>query len=359
MSNIVISYFEPFGGKKTNSSKEVAAELKINANRVCLPVHWDDVVNELDKILSSEPRYLFMLGEAESYPSVQIERYAHNIATGVDNGNNKKSNDVIIKDGPKELETNIDLSCINEYEISHDAGKFLCNYSYYLCLAKTVITKVVFIHIPLLHSKGSRSKVRVVEDVTKIINTIVNNEKGFLVKLQKQVVTISEDNALELYPRLQVEYHYPHLIYGLDKNEDDTYTMSMRVDGLVGNWKMIVDKDHSFDDVKRKLIYQVANFLDTVYHDGRSASYNEKTHFFTPGEYYAMSGPEKKYMTYYVCQADYTNELEFYRSLDKMEEYLIETVDNQEAVDNIKKAKDYISRMGLEKTKTILFRISK
>ena len=64
-------------------------------------------------------------------------------------------------------------------------------------------------------------------------------------------------------------------------------------------------------------------------------------------------------MTYYVCQADYTNELEFYRSLDKMEEYLIETVDNQEAVDNIKKAKDYISRMGLEKTKTILFRISK
>ena len=119
MSNIVISYFEPFGGKKTNSSKEVAAELKINANRVCLPVHWDDVVNELDKILSSEPRYLFMLGEAESYPSVQIERYAHNIATGVDNGNNKRSNDAIIKDGPKELETNLDLSCINEYARKH------------------------------------------------------------------------------------------------------------------------------------------------------------------------------------------------------------------------------------------------
>ncbi len=359
MSKIVISYFEPFGGKKTNASKEVVAELKINANRVCLPVNWDSVEKELDKILSSEPRYLFMLGEAESYPSVQLERYAHNIATGVDNADNKRSNDLIIKDGPKELETNMDLSSITKYEISHDAGKYLCNYSYYLCLSKTVITKVVFIHVPLLHSKGSRSKVRVVQDVTNIINTIVKNDKGFLVKLSNQIIEVTENNALELYPRLQAEYRYPNILYGIEQNEDETLTMHMRADGLSGVWKMNIDEQNDKDIVKRKLFYQVINFLDGVFHDGRSSSYNEKTPRFTVEEYFAMSESEKKYMTYFICQANYTNELEFYRSLDEIEEYLIETVDNEPAVNSIKQAKDYIVRLGFERSKQILFKIAK
>ena len=61
MSNIVVTYFEPFGGRTTNASKEVVSLL--NDYRIKeLPVSWSKVPELIDEILSNNPDYLFYSG---------------------------------------------------------------------------------------------------------------------------------------------------------------------------------------------------------------------------------------------------------------------------------------------------------
>ena len=359
MSNIVISYFEPFGERKINTSMEVVRELKVSANRVCLPVSWNDISNELDKIFASEPRYLFLLGEAGDYSNVKIERFAHNNSFGTDNKGIKKNNELIIKDGLKELETNVKLEYLKDYEISNDAGSYLCNYAYYLALHKNEVTKVVFIHVPYFHSKGIRSKPRVIEDVSNIIDIVLKNDNSYLAKLNNKVVEVTEANAYRLFPYLQKEYHFPNILFGLEYHDDGSFTMTSRIDGLDSGWEENGKNKDELETVRNSLIFKAANFLDIVYHDGNSGDYEEKTHRFSPIEYYTMQGSEKKFMTLFICHADYKDELSFYKSLDKVEEDLIEVSPNEEEKKALEKAKDFISRMGMEKCKQILFKIAK
>ena len=92
--NIVITYFEPFGGRDTNTSKEVAS-LFLEYTLVELPVNWEEVVDVLLNIIPKDTEYVFMLGEAGSYQDVSIELVARNIANGVDNKKVEKENEVI------------------------------------------------------------------------------------------------------------------------------------------------------------------------------------------------------------------------------------------------------------------------
>ena len=58
MSNIVVTYFEPFGGRTTNASKEVVSLLN-NYQLKELPVSWSKIPTMISEILSSNPDYLF------------------------------------------------------------------------------------------------------------------------------------------------------------------------------------------------------------------------------------------------------------------------------------------------------------
>ena len=143
--DIVITYFEPFGGRDTNTSKEVAS-IFLDYPLVELPVNWDGVDNVLLNNISDGTEYLFMLGEAGTYTDVTVELVARKNASGEDNDGTIKEDEVI---GGINLATPI---IFNKKELpvkySFNAGKFLCNYSYYFSLKNMKGTKVVFIHLP-------------------------------------------------------------------------------------------------------------------------------------------------------------------------------------------------------------------
>ena len=171
MSNIVVTYFEPFGGRTTNASKEVVSLL--NCYKVKeLPVSWSKIPYILDELFINEPDYLFLIGEAGSYKEIAIERTAHNICNGKDNEDVNKDNEPIIV-GDKECKTTLfDLSKL-PYRLSDNAGKYLCNYTYYLALSKVKTCKVLFIHLPYIEEVGANSLDNLKNDLLNIIETLI------------------------------------------------------------------------------------------------------------------------------------------------------------------------------------------
>ena len=170
MSKVVVTYFEPFGGRATNASKEVVSLLDDYVVKE-LPVSWSKISSCLDEILIDEPDYLFLIGEAGSYKEITMERTAHNISNGQDNEGVNKDNEEIIKDDIESKTTLFDLSKL-PYRISDNAGKYLCNYTYYLALSKAKHCKVLFIHLPYISLEGSNSLDNLKKDLLNIIETL-------------------------------------------------------------------------------------------------------------------------------------------------------------------------------------------
>lgn len=170
MKKIIVTHFEPFGGRTTNVSKEVVSLLGDFEIKE-LPVSWNKVPNHIDDIFSNNPDYLFLIGEAGSYKQITIEKVAHNISNGKDNDGTNKDNEPIIGGAPDILTTQFDLSEL-KYFISEDAGKYLCNYTYYLALSKAKNCKVLFVHLPYIEENGANSVENLKKDLLNIINTL-------------------------------------------------------------------------------------------------------------------------------------------------------------------------------------------
>jgi len=171
MSKILVTYFEPFGERTTNASKEVVSLIS-NFDIKELPVSWSKVPSILDELLIDEPDYLFLIGEAGSYKEITVEQVAHNISNGKDNDGVIKDNEQIIV-GDKDVKTTLfDLSKLS-YHIGDNAGKYLCNYTYYLALSKAKTCKVLFIHLPYIEESGSNSLDNLKNDLLNIIDILV------------------------------------------------------------------------------------------------------------------------------------------------------------------------------------------
>ena len=360
MKKVVLTFFEPFGGRKTNSSKEVVLALSNNYEKVELPVSWGNCLAPLGDILAKKPRYLFMVGEAASYTEPTIELRAKNITDGVDETGIKKSNDRIFKNGEKYLSTNFNLDLEGVFPTSLDAGKYLCNYTYYLALSKTQVTKIVFIHLPLVHSKGSRKKESLMNRLEEMINYFIEHDNSFFISVDNKVVEVNEQNARAIYPELQSKLNFPNIIIGIDRHEDGSFFMSARVDGYQKFWHEDgLTKDEE-QIVMSRLYYQVAKYFDALTEEDKmDERIIEKVHHFSGDEYFGLTGDEKRFLTAFICQADYTDELSFHKSLDALYLQYEKTVENQAQLLDLQTSKEYASRMGLEETKKVLFKIAR
>lgn len=357
MKKAVITYFEPFGGRKTNASKEVVLAMNPGFEVVGLPVSWKRSLPIINDIMEQEPRYLFMVGEAGSYNDVTVETVAKNISNGVDEDGVNKSNERILRATPKTFTTNFNtdgLTC----PISTNAGKFLCNYVYYICLLRTEVTKVIFIHVPYLHSKGSRKKEAVINKLQNIIYSLLENDNEFLIRLNGKVTAINEDNAYDLYNEIRKEYNLNNILIGIDKKEDGSFTMTGRADGLKGKWYVYGDKDDDKERIKRHLYFSIIDFQLNLDEEEKElpSVFVEKTHNFTFEEYDGAERLYKRYLNLFISRADYSNEMNFYISLDRIQENLLKSVVDEEEENAIKSVKDYVSRMGLKRTTQLLFR---
>ena len=79
---------------------------------------------------------------------------------------------------------------------------------------------------------------------------------------------------------------------------------------------------------------------------------------FTSESYFQVEGYEKKFLTRFICQADYTDELSFYKSLDYLYQQYAKAI-NSSLIEYLDKAKEDISKMGMEESKKVLLQIAR
>ncbi len=159
---IITTHFEPFGGRCTNASKEVAEKLPYPTFE--LPVSFERVTKTLDEVYQKDFDLLVMFGEAGKYESIKVETRAQNLCNGVDNDGVGKNNEPIVLGG-QDLLTKVKIK--KAFNFSVDAGKYLCNYAYYYSLSKDI--HAIFIHIPYISLEHP------LDELIKEIEDIIQN----------------------------------------------------------------------------------------------------------------------------------------------------------------------------------------
>ena len=80
---------------------------------------------------------------------------------------------------------------------------------------------------------------------------------------------------------------------------------------------------------------------------------------FTSEDYFEITGEQKKYLTTFICQADYTDELSFYKSLDILTNQYYDQLLDKEKSENLSQSRQYILKMGMEEAKKVLLIIAR
>ena len=155
MKTILITGFEPFGGRKINASWEIVKRLPdeicgFKVHKLLVPVEFGIGASViLDKVRELRPAFLFMHGEAGGRTKVTPETKAVNI---------RKDAGKVLQDGPDEIMSRVPVkeivSSMTDFpiEASTDAGTYVCNDVFYSALYELAEsdTVVSFTHVPYI-----------------------------------------------------------------------------------------------------------------------------------------------------------------------------------------------------------------
>lgn len=199
--SILITSFEPFGGKSSNNSINVAYEIKnllkynneIDISLCILPVVYDIAAKktiECIKKLKNKPKIILSLGEVGC--KIRFEDKAKNRDYDPGTADNKfqvRNNREIIKNGPKEIKFNLPIQqmyCAEKdpdirdeyFTASKHMGGFVCNNTAYI-LAKTLSAQYQygFIHVPREECKDIGNPRKIAQFIVKGILTITKKNK--------------------------------------------------------------------------------------------------------------------------------------------------------------------------------------
>ena len=159
MKTILVTAFEPFGGRERNASSEVLRLLPdeiggVMIRKLLLPVVFGKAA---ELALRESADAVFLLGEAGNRSTVTPELQAVNIrdARIPDNAGFRTVHEKILPDGPEVFRTPVPAERIAAHmreagypiDVSRDAGTFVCNDTFYgVGVASDV--PVEFIHCP-------------------------------------------------------------------------------------------------------------------------------------------------------------------------------------------------------------------
>lgn len=172
MERLLITAFEPFGGRGKNASAEALKALLAEADwplpleihSAFLPVVAGEASRLIrEKIEEVQPDVVIMLGEARR-DAICLERIGYNEHrfTIPDNNGNLIEGQPIIPGGPDSYQTTLPLDRILEamqqtgtpVRPSEDAGRYICNEVLYSALhhinERGMETEAGFIHVPHL-----------------------------------------------------------------------------------------------------------------------------------------------------------------------------------------------------------------
>ena len=154
---LVVTGFEPFGGRTINRSWQAVERLPLRADwqRVRLPVEYARIAEHVRALVGRGPRAVLLIGEADRR-TVTLERVARNAANPALADNAGEQRDIVHHAGPAELAATWDLEralaaarTVLPAEISEDAGGYCCNAALYHALHASIPTvRVGFVHVP-------------------------------------------------------------------------------------------------------------------------------------------------------------------------------------------------------------------
>ena len=169
MVRVLLTGFGPFPGASVNPSAWLAETLPARLSGLdgelharVLPTEWEAVAGLTrhlhDKL---QPHVTIHFGLSQSAKGFRIERSAHNRASPrADAAGAFPQSHVILPRGPQRLDTSLPASTLaahlNEQGIeaapSRSAGRYLCNFLYYLSLdwaaRQETAPAVLFVHMP-------------------------------------------------------------------------------------------------------------------------------------------------------------------------------------------------------------------
>ena len=143
---ILVTAFEPFGGKTWNASSMILERLNGVMDKRLLPVSISGAKTEIEMLDVSPYQAVIMLGEANR-SFLSLEQFAYNeIDMRIPDNTGVQIHHQSIDDGqtyqtPFQLDRWVKLGI----QISEDPGRYLCNYAYYLMGKKH--PNVLFIHV--------------------------------------------------------------------------------------------------------------------------------------------------------------------------------------------------------------------
>lgn len=193
-NRILLTGFEPFGPHKRNPSWDALVafqdqrlgpfhchceQLPVDyaMNRDLLPTLW-----QLPKLHT-----IVHFGVMSAHAPIRLERQAVNeIGATPDNSGEVRHGQACIDDAPTSLTTSIDLDALQrvlasagvESSISLDAGRYLCNDTYYRSLhwAQGRAVRVLFVHVPPVHEAWPLS--RISQAAREIVCALPGIDKG-------------------------------------------------------------------------------------------------------------------------------------------------------------------------------------
>ncbi|XP_012729082.2 pyroglutamyl-peptidase 1 [Fundulus heteroclitus] len=165
---VVVTGFEPFGSHAVNSSWVAVQELErlglgeeVDLHVCELPVDYLAVQNILPSLWKEhQPQLAVHVGVSGIATSVTLEQYGHNQGyQRLDNRSFCPASRCCMEDGPDEIRSVIDMDMVCKrvsgsnigitVSVSKDAGRYLCDYTYYTSLHQGQ-GRSAFVHVPPL-----------------------------------------------------------------------------------------------------------------------------------------------------------------------------------------------------------------
>ena len=168
MTRVLLTGFGPFPGTPDNASAWLVASLAassragMDVHAEVLPTEWTAVSHHAPRLLDAvAPHVALHFGVSPRATAFRIERFAHNATMArIDAAGAVPESPGIVAVGAERLSTAIDASALSRHLTARGlratpsgcAGRYLCNYLYYLSLdwaaRQPAPCTVAFVHIP-------------------------------------------------------------------------------------------------------------------------------------------------------------------------------------------------------------------
>ncbi|XP_063770821.1 pyroglutamyl-peptidase 1 isoform X1 [Pseudophryne corroboree] len=185
---VVVTGFGPFGEHAVNASWVAVQELQklglgdgVDLHVYEIPVEYQTVQRLIpDLWIKHRPQLIVHVGVSGMATMVTLEKCGHNKGYhGLDNRRFSPGTQCCVEGGPECLQTAIDMDVVCkraasaepdiQFTVSADAGRYLCDFTYYTSLYKSH-GKSVFIHVPPLGKPYTSEQLgQAVQAILKVI----------------------------------------------------------------------------------------------------------------------------------------------------------------------------------------------